>query len=82
MDDETKTAIEAIRAQMFALRTLVLSHIAAVSVTEAELTAATIEIANTQLDAAVAKGMGREAAALGSLLGALAELTGPLAAND
>ena len=82
MDDKTTKAIDTLNAQIFALRTLLLSHIAAASESHAQLVIATVEDANEQIDAAVPQGMGREAVALKALLDALAILTGPLAFND
>lgn len=82
MDEETKKAIDAIKAQLFTLRTLLVSHILATSEADPALVIATVKTAESQIDAAVQSGMGREALALKMLLEALTDLTGPLAAND
>ena len=82
MDDETTRRIETVREQVFALQALLISHISAVSETDAQLVIATVENADAQIDAAKEQGMDREALALKLLLERLAGETGPLAFND
>lgn len=82
MDEETTSAIDTLRAEIAALRVLVLSHIMAADASDPGSAKAAIDVAETELAATRAAGKRREAVKLAALLENLRELLGPLAAND
>ncbi|MDE1917630.1 MAG: hypothetical protein KGJ57_18375 [Sphingomonadales bacterium] len=69
-------------AEVCALRQVLFSHILAVSTVDMDLAKTTLEIADSQIDPAVAQGRGLEAVLLKGMLDHLRAAIGPGAAND